>query len=533
MNIINSNIIKVNNLSVSYGFNQNPVLNNLKLKIKKNEHIAIIGASGCGKSTFAKTIVQMLPKGAISLGDLNINGEDPRLLNKDQLQLFRRKTFGFIYQDSIRKLNPLMTIRDHLFEIYKLHYKDKFSNTYLENIVKETFNKVGIDSIRLNSFPHEFSGGMRQRVCIAMAMALKPSILIADEPTTSLDSYTSYQIMNQILLLCKRFGSTLILISHDINMAAKWCKRVAIIDKGIIVEKGDMREFLNSQKTSFGKNLVKSINTSINSNFSSKKDHELILEVVNLRYWYRSNSSIFKSEWNKALNEVSFKLFRGETLGVVGISGSGKSTLGRVLIGLINKRGGYINKHFSTFKNNKDLKIKKAREIQMIFQDPFSSLNPKMSIKSILEDVYKTHYQSNFLDMNNDLKITLSKLNLPSNNSFLNSFPNQLSGGQLQRISIARALLIKPRILICDESLNMLDASVKIEILQLLRNIQNEMNLSIIFITHDLSLAQKFCNRLIVMDKGSIVENGDSLKIFKNPQHVVTKTLIKNSLNIN
>ena len=533
MNIINSNIIKVNNLSVSYGFNQNPVLNNLKLKIKKNEHIAIIGASGCGKSTFAKTIVQMLPKGAISLGDLNINGEDPRLLNKDQLQLFRRKTFGFIYQDSIRKLNPLMTIRDHLFEIYKLHYKDKFSNTYLENIVKETFNKVGIDSIRLNSFPHEFSGGMRQRVCIAMAMALKPSILIADEPTTSLDSYTSYQIMNQILLLCKRFGSTLILISHDINMAAKWCKRVAIIEKGIIVEKGDMREFLNSQKTSFGKNLVKSINTSINSNFSSKKDHELILEVVNLRYWYRSNSSIFKSEWNKALNEVSFKLFRGETLGVVGISGSGKSTLGRVLIGLINKRGGYINKHFSTFKNNKDLKIKKAREIQMIFQDPFSSLNPKMTVQSILEDILLLHNYSNKKLIQDNLKLTLNKLDLPSDRNFLNSYPHELSGGQLQRVAIARALLINPKILICDESITMLDAAVKIDILKLLRKIQEEMKLSIIFITHDLGLAKKFCDRLLIINKGVVVEEGYPFQVFNHPKHRVTKNLINSCLNIN
>ena len=338
MNIRNSNIIEVNKLSVSYGLNQKPVLNNLKLAIKKNEHLAIIGESGCGKSTFAKSIVQMLPKGAISVGNLYINGEDPRLMDKDQLQNFRRETFGFIYQDSIRKLNPLMTIKDHLYELYKLHFRNKFSDTYLENSVKETFNKVGIDTNRLNSFPHEFSGGMRQRVCIAMAMALKPPILIADEPTTSLDSYTSYKIMNQILLLCKRYSSTLILISHDINMAAKWCNKVAIIDNGIIVEKGHMRKFLDFQKSSIGKNLVKSIHTSINSNFSAKEDQELILEVINLRYWYRSNSSIFKPKWNKALNEVSFKLFRGETLGIVGISGSGKSTLGRVLIGLINKR---------------------------------------------------------------------------------------------------------------------------------------------------------------------------------------------------
>ena len=531
MEIKKGTILEVKNLNVKYGFNLKPIIKNFNLEIDKGEHLAIIGPSGCGKTTFAKTLVNMLPEKSISEGCISISQLDPRKINNKDYQLFRRNNFGFIYQDSIKKLNPLMKVGDHLLELFKIHYPEK-SSALIGQLVKDVFRKVSIDEERLNSFPHEFSGGMRQRVAIAMALALKPKLLIADEPTTSLDTKTSFEIMKEILELCNKFDTTLILISHDINLAAKWCKKVAIIEKGLIVEKGNIKEIFQSPKSDIGRKLVNSSKIVLKPNIKYKHKNEVLLEVNNLRYWYKLNSSIFRPKWNKALKEVSFKLYRNEVLGIVGSSGSGKSTLCRALIGLLKVRGGEIKVYERSLELHKK-KSNNFKNIQIIFQDPFSSLNPKMKIKNILKDIFLIQKISNNYQIKDEIKLILKNLNLPSDPEFLNSYPNQLSGGQLQRISIARSLLLKPKILICDESVNMLDAYVKVEILDLLRKIQEKMDLTIIFITHDLGIAKKFCNRLLVMNYGQIIEEGDSATVFSNPKNNVTKALVNSSLNLN
>ena len=532
MKINSSKILEINNLTVTYSSLQSPVLKSIQLEVNKGDHLAVIGPSGCGKTTFAKSIVMMLPKNSIFTGDILVKGKNCKVMNNKKLQLFRRDNFGYIYQDSIKKLNPLMTVEAHLYELLKIHKPYK-SNSEIKKSVHEVFQKVGLDITRLKSYPHEFSGGMRQRVCIEMALALNPSIIIADEPTTSLDSYTSYKIMDELLNLCKKFESTLILISHDINLAAKWCKKIAIFDKGKIKEYGEIKEVLNSPKSHIGKKLVNSAFSNLKTNNLFSKESPAILEVENLRCWYRTNFSFFYPKWNKAINEISFKLLRNETLGFVGISGSGKSTLGRALVGLIDQRGGNIKINIERKYLHRSTKIQKARNIQMIFQDPFSSLNPKMTIRRILEDICLLHHSSSKKLMQDKLKLSLNKLDLPFDENFLNSYPHELSGGQLQRVAIAKALLINPKILICDESITMLDAAIKVDILKLLRRVQEEMSLSIIFITHDLGLAKKFCDRLLIIDKGIIVEEGDTFQIFNNPKHIVTKTLINSCLNIN
>ena len=530
MKIKKEKILTVKNLTVKYGLKQHPIINNFNLEIDRGDHLAIIGPSGCGKTTFAKTLVNMLPETATSKGYLSISSVDPRKINNRQAQLFRRRNFGFIYQDSIKKLNPLMKVRDHLYELFKTHDQNK-SSFLIDKLVKEVFRKVGIEESRLDSFPHQFSGGMRQRVSIAMALALKPKLLIADEPTTSLDTKTSFEIMNEILNLCNKFDTTLILISHDINLAAKWCKKVAILEKGSIVEKGNILDIFQSPKSDIGIKLVNASKIVLEPKIKNNIRNEVLLEVNNLRHWYKSNSSIFRHKWNKALNEVSFKLYKNETLGIVGSSGSGKSTLCRALIGLLKVRGGeikiYDKNHAS--KNNKSFK---KYNLQIIFQDPFSSLNPKMTIKNILEDIFFIQKISDKRKIEKEIKLIFRNLNLPLNNDFFNSYPSQLSGGQLQRISLARALLLKPKILICDESVNMLDASVKIEILALLRVLQEKMNLTIIFITHDLGIAKRFCDRLLVMNQGRIVDEGESSTIFTKTKNTYTKSLINSSLNL-
>ncbi len=530
MEIKKETILTVKNLTVKYGLKQQPIIKNFNLEIDRGDHLAIIGPSGCGKTTFAKTLVNMLPSIATSIGYLSIYGVDPRKLNNNESQLFRRRNFGFIYQDSIKKLNPLMKIRDHLYELFKTHDQNK-SSVLIHELVKEVFRKVGIEESRLDSFPHQFSGGMRQRVSIAMALALKPKLLIADEPTTSLDTKTSFEIMKEIIQLCNKFGTTLILISHDINLAAKWCKKVAIIEKGSIVEKGNIFDIFQSPKSDIGMKLVNASKLVLEPNSKNNIRNEIILEVINLRHWYKSNSSIFRNKWNKALNEVSFKLYKNETLGIVGSSGSGKSTLCRALIGLLKVRGGEIKIYDKNYESSKSKSFKK-NSMQIIFQDPFSSLNPKMKIKNLLEDIFFIQKISDKRKIEKEIKLIFRNLNLPLKNDFFNSYPSQLSGGQLQRISLARALLLKPKILICDESVNMLDASVKIEILELLRVLQEKMNLTIIFITHDLGIAKRFCDRLLVMNHGKIVDEGESSTIFTKTKNEYTKSLINSSLNL-
>ncbi len=531
MEINKEKILIVKNLTVKYGLKKQPIIKNFNLEIDRGDHLAIIGPSGCGKTTFAKTLVNILPENASSKGHLSISGVDPRKINNKEAQIFRRKNFGFIYQDSIKKLNPIMRVGDHLYELFKTHDQTK-SSLLIKKLVKEVFQKVGIEESRLDSFPHQFSGGMRQRVSIAMALALKPKLLIADEPTTSLDTKTSFEIMQEIILLCNKFDTTLILISHDINLAAKWCKKVAIIAKGSIVEKGNILDIFQSPKSDIGIKLVNASKIVLEPNTKNNFRDEVVLEVNNLRHWYKSNSSIFMNEWNKALNEVSFKVYKNETLGIVGSSGSGKSTLCRALIGLLKVRGGEIKIYDKNHASKKNKSFKKNNIMQIIFQDPFSSLNPKMTIKSILEDIFFIQKISDKRKIEKEIKLMFRNLNLPLKNDFFNSYPSQLSGGQLQRISLARALLLKPKILICDESVNMLDASVKIEILELLRVLQEKMNLTIIFITHDLGIAKRFCDRLLVMNHGQIVDEGESSTIFNKTQNAYTKSLLNSSLNL-
>ena len=261
MKINESKILEVRNLNVKYAPNQKFTIKNANLDLYKGDHLAIIGPSGCGKTTFVKTIVHMLPEGSITEGHIKIFGQDITKIDKKEIQLFRRNNFGFIYQDSIKKLNPLMTVGDHLYELFKTHFQDKPS-LIIKEFVEETFRRVGIQYERLDSFPHQFSGGMRQRVSLAMALALKPKILIADEPTTSLDTKTSFEVMNEIKYLSERSGTTLVLISHDINLAAKWCKKVLIMDQGLIKEQGNIKAVLKSPKSEICTKLVKASNIS-------------------------------------------------------------------------------------------------------------------------------------------------------------------------------------------------------------------------------------------------------------------------------
>ena len=527
MNNCSKEVLKINKLHAIYPSSTNYVLKGLNLKMKRGDRLALVGSSGCGKSTVAKAVIQLLPNGCVCDGEIFLNGRNLLKLEEDSLQTIRGKEVGLIFQDPMSRLNPLMTVGDHLVDTFRAH--DNSEPIY--NLVKKAktlLEKVGIDPLRFNSFPHEFSGGMRQRVAIALAICLRPSLIIADEPTTSLDTIIADQIMSELSLICDEIGSALLLITHDLAMAYKWCNKIAIVDYGQIVESGNIKEIIGHPKTDIAQRLVNSGRTLEGSEREIMNKKSSLLKVNRLRCWHNTGFWPFNSFWLKAVNEVSFSLYEGETLGIVGPSGCGKSTLCRALTGLLPTRGGcvfFLGKNISTI-NRKSLK-QLRKYIQIIFQDPSASLNPKMSVIDAIMDPILIHKLLSRSQAREKARNLLELVGLMPTVMYEQRLPSQLSGGQQQRVVIARALALDPKILICDESVSMLDAEIQAEVLELLRSLQENLKLSMLFITHDLSVAAGFCHRVLVFDKGEIIEENFGRNLLNHPKNYLTKKMVK------
>ena len=519
-------VLEIQDLQMRYPKSTEWTLNNLNLRLDPGESLALVGSSGCGKSTIAKTIIQLLPSGSICNGKILVQGKDPRQLSKSELRKLRGEKVGLIFQDPMTRLNPLLKIGDHLIDTLKAH-KPKTTSSWQKDRAKELLETVGINSNRMNAYPHEFSGGMRQRVAIALAISLNPQLVIADEPTTSLDMAIANQIMGELSKLCQNLGSSLLLISHDLAMAGRWCNQMAIVDQGKIVEEAPSYEVLSHPKSNLGQRLIKAARTYEKFSNTSKANLPL-LKIENLRCWHAIGGLPWSPIWLKAVNGINFSVNYGESLGIVGKSGCGKSTLCRALVGLTPIRGGIIKlqgESLFTLKNKSNKKIRKT--IQMVFQDPLASLNPKMTIIEIISDALLIHKLANRSQAKEKARKILSKVGLNPVEAYINRFPKELSGGQQQRVAIARALTLNPKVLIFDESISMLDPEIQVEILELLRQLQQTLDLAIILITHELSIATGFCNRLIVLDKGKIVEEGSGQQLLTNPQAGTTKELIE------
>ncbi len=527
MNNSSKEVLKINKLNAIYPNTTTYVLRGLNLKMNRGDRLALVGSSGCGKSTVAKAVMQLLPNGCVCDGEIVLNGKNVLELDKVSLQTIRGKEVGLIFQDPMSRLNPLMTIGAHLVDTFKAH--DNSEPIYkLVKKAKSLLKKVGIDPLRFDSFPHEFSGGMRQRVAIALAICLRPPLIIADEPTTSLDTIVSDQIMSELSLLCNEIGTALLLISHDLSMAYKWCNKIAILDCGHIVEFGKIKEIVGNPKTDIARRLVKSAKILEGSGREIINRSAALLMVNRLRCWHDLGFWPFKSFWLKAVNEVTFTLHEGETLGIVGPSGCGKSTLCRALTGLLPIRGGsvfFLGKNIST-ANRKSLK-ELRKYIQIIFQDPSASLNPKMSVIDAIIDPILIHKFFSRSKAREKARNLLALVGLTPTAMYEQRLPSQLSGGQQQRVVIARALALSPKILICDESVSMLDAEIQAEVLELLRSLQEKLKLSMLFITHDLSVAAGFCHRVLVFDKGTIIEENSGENLFNHPQKNLTKKMVK------
>ena len=547
--------LKINNLSVDYKMRRETVhaAKNINIEVSKGEILGLVGESGSGKSTVGNAIINLIDEpgkvsnGTIHLGDINIQ-KDP-----DNIVKYRGKKIGLIFQDPQTSLNPIFTIGEQLIETIQTHLKlnaDQAKSKAI-NLLKE----VGIKDAekRFNNYPHQFSGGMRQRVVISLALCCEPELLIADEPTTALDVSIQSQILELIKKLTRERNLAVILITHDMGVIAETTDRVAVMKNGKLVEIGQTKEILTQPKETYTKSLVSSVpptNKKISRFIIVEKENQLIKntnikilnrwtkkeitkqDLVEVKNLYKSFNDNFFTENSKnivmAVNDVSFNIMEGESFGLVGESGSGKSTIAKMIVNLFKPSEGdiYFNKTCITKINDNREMMKFRKQIQMIFQDPYSSLNGRLKVEDIIAEPIKLHNPSiKNIDLKNYIFDLLESVELSANSA--TRYPHEFSGGQRQRISIARALATQPRLLVCDEPTSALDVSIQAQILNLLKDLQEQLNLTILFISHDLPVVRQMCDRIGVLKNGKLCEISNSEELFENPKHEYTKELLR------
>ena len=547
--------LKIQNLSVDYKLRKETVhaAKDINIEIKRGEIVGLVGESGSGKSTVANAIIDLIDEpgkvseGSIYLSDINIHE------NKKNILSLRGKKIGFIFQDPQTSLNPILTIGQQLIETIQTHLN--LSNSKAKEKAINLLKEVGIKDAekRFNDYPHQFSGGMRQRVVISLSLCCEPELLIADEPTTALDVSIQSQILELIKKLTKERNLAVILITHDMGVIAETTNRVAVMKNGNLVELGTTKQILTEPKETYTKSLVSSVpptnkkisrfkiiekenNNQENINLKIlnrwnkreilKKD---LVQIKNLCKTFSEGFFTEKSQNNVlAVDTVSFNIQEGKSFGLVGESGSGKTTIAKMIVNLFKPTSGEIyfdDVCINNIKSNKEL-LKFRKQIQMIFQDPYSSLNGRLKVKDIIAEPIKLHdanISSNELnEYINDLldSVELSK-------SSAERYPHEFSGGQRQRISIARALATKPRLLVCDEPTSALDVSIQAQILNLLKDLQEQLNLTILFISHDLPVVRQMCDDIGVLRNGKLCEVSETEELFKNPNHEYTKELLR------
>ena len=520
-------VLKLDQLVVRYPAATSNTLAGLTLSLNPGERLALVGPSGCGKSTVARAVLQLLPQGSNCSGGLELCGQDPRALRRGALRQLRGEAVGLVFQDPMTRLNPLPSIGEHLSDTLAQH-RPSWKRHQVRLRAEMLLERVGISCDRYSSYPHEFSGGMRQRLAIALAMALEPALVIADEPTTSLDVAVAGQVMEELCRLCAESGSALLLISHDLAMAGRWCQQIAVLDQGQLVEQAPAQQLLSSPQSSLAQRLVGAARAREGSRTpATPAAAPLLLELEDLRCWHPLPGLPWQKRWYRAVDGVSLQLHQAETVGVVGASGCGKSTLCRALMGLVPVRGGSVRLQGQDLRRLQGEPLRRARRrIQMVFQDPLACLNPVMTVAEAIADPLLIHGLASRAQARERARELLAAVGLNPPEAFANRLPRQLSGGQQQRVAIARALVLEPQVLLCDESVSMLDAEIQAEVLQLLRDLQHRLGLGMIFVTHDLSVASGFCQRVIVLDEGRIVEQGPGDQLLEQPQAEITRTLV-------
>ena len=522
-------LLKVSNLAVSFDTVDGTIdaVQGINFELNKGQTLAIIGESGSGKSVTASVIMGILscPPGRIKSGEVFLNNKDILKLSDGERRKLMGSNIAIIFQDTLAHLNPVFSVGSQIAECFQVHKGLNGNDSWSKAVALLERVKIPNPSSRAKDFPHQFSGGQRQRVMIAMALALEPDIIIADEPTTALDVTIQAKILGLLKELRDERNMGLILITHDLGVAAEVADEVIVLKNGKIVENGSLKKVFANPKHSYTKQLMNSIPGQIIKSKKNNKNNLLnpILEINN----------ITKNYDTVACDDVSFKLFSNEILGVVGESGSGKTTLSNLILRLTEPTSGNIFYHGKNiFEFDKKQLFNFRRKVQVVFQDPFASLNPTMNVYDIISEPWVIH--SNFLDKKlffERVSELLISVGLHPNDS--RRYPHQFSGGQRQRIAIARALALNPEIIICDEAVSALDVSIQAQIIKLLSNLRDKFSLSYIFIAHDLPVVRDLADRVIVMKSGKIVEEGIIEDIFDNPQHPYTQDLLKASPLIN
>lgn len=536
-------LLEVNNLRVAYPRKSQSetiwAVDDVSFTLNPGEKLGLVGESGCGKSTIGRAIMRLLPDGSRTEGVVNFNNKSVFDLNFRQLRQFRGEVVALVFQDPMTRLDPLMTIGDHCLETLKAH-QPNLSHHETKQKAIEALDAVKIPANRWGQYPHEFSGGMRQRVAIALALLLNPKMIVADEPTTSLDVTVSAEILTELTRLCKERSMALLLISHDLAMIGEYCDRVAVMYDGKMVESGAVKSILYHPQHEYTKSLLEAALhlQAVDESVGAYRDQPFpekqpILRIKDLKQHFTLESNfvqqLFSKEKNviKAVDGINFDLYPGETLGLVGESGCGKSTLSRTILQLIKPTSGSVEFMGEDLTKLSRAQIRqKRRQLQMVFQYPHACLNPLMTVGDSIADPLLIHKLAKPAEAKQKVAMMLDKVGLTPVEQYYHRYPSELSGGQQQRVAIARALITNPQLVICDEPVSMLDATVQTQVLELMLALKAEFNLTYLFITHDLWVARFFCDRIAVMNRGQIVELDSKEKIFTQPKHPYTQKLL-------
>ncbi len=525
-------LLEISDLKVSFG--STAVVDEIGFTINRGETFVLLGESGSGKSISAMAIMRLLPNAAtINSGKVLLDGEDLLQLPESEMRSIRGGKVGMIFQEPQTSLNPVMTIGDQIAESLSWHKKLK-GKTARARVI-ELLDAVGISEAdrRYGEYPHQFSGGMKQRVMIAMALAGEPELLIADEPSTALDVTIQAQVLELLLKLQKERNMAILFITHDLGVASKMADQVGVMYDGKIVENAPRDQFFKKPEHPYSQKLFDALPSKIKRdqeerNQNVDQDKSVLLEVKNLDVHFPIRTGFFKKVTGhvRAVNDVSMTLERGQTIAMVGESGSGKTTFGKGILQLIRPTNGSVMFDGVDLAKLSPAELRKRRtDIQIVFQDPYSSMNPRMIISDIIEEGMIAQKIGNTKqDRIKRVEELLEQVGLEK--EFRLRYPHEFSGGQRQRICIARALAVDPKLIICDEPTSALDVSVQSQILTLLKDLQNRLGLTYLFITHNLGVVEYIAHQVAVMYQGEIVEYGDVDQVLYNPQHAYTQKLL-------
>jgi len=528
-------ILKVRNLSVSFTTNDGIVdaVKNVSFDLLKGETLAIVGESGSGKSVSTNALMQLLPNNALVHSQSSIEFENQQLLDKSEqeMQTIRGDRIGMIFQEPMTSLNPFMRVGIQVAEAILCHRS--VSRSQAKQKVLELFDLVHLPNPQqaYSKYPHEFSGGQLQRIMIAMALINEPDILIADEPTTALDVTVQAEVLNLIKEIQQKMGMSILFITHDLGVVKHLADRVIVMCKGDVVEEGHCSELFANPQHEYTQMLINSIPSGSKDPIEPNAPALLKADDIRVKFLVKNHFLPSRAQYFEAVKGISLELKQGETLGIVGESGSGKSTLGRALIGLLPSTGRIEFKGQDVSQLTQQQRFELKKDVQMVFQDPYGSLSPRMTVGDIITEALTVHQpQLTKQQRMERARKALEEVRLDPHS--INRYPHEFSGGQRQRIAIARALILEPSFILLDEPTSALDRSVQLTVIDLLKDLQKKHNIGFVFISHDLSVVKALSDRVLVMQKGTVMEHGSADDIFHNPSSDYTKKLIAASFEL-